>query len=67
MWVQEEPSNQGAWPFLKVKLPTVVGNLPPFDRFSRRSMSAPATGVSSVSRAEQTLLMDTVFNSTLPE
>lgn len=61
VWVQEEPVNQGALPFLTIRLPDLVPNLPPFESVSRRSMSAPATGVPSVSRAEQELLIEQLF------
>lgn len=61
VWVQEEPANQGAQPFLKIKMPNLVPNLPTFETVSRRSMSAPATGVPSVSRAEQALLIEQLF------
>ena len=50
-----------ALPFLTIRLPDLVPNLPPFESVSRRSMSAPATGVPSVSRAEQELLIEQLF------
>ena len=43
-WVQEEPANQGAWPFLAVALPEQVPRLTGIKRISRRAMAAPSAG-----------------------
>jgi 2-oxoglutarate dehydrogenase E1 component len=55
MWVQEEPENQGAWPFLALEL------APQLDRelrvSSRAASASPATGSSKRSAAEQTALI----------
>jgi 2-oxoglutarate dehydrogenase E1 component len=56
MWVQEEPENQGAWPFLAVELVPQLGGRTL--RVSSRAASAsPATGSSKRSAAEQTTLI----------
>ncbi|HEY2225309.1 MAG TPA: multifunctional oxoglutarate decarboxylase/oxoglutarate dehydrogenase thiamine pyrophosphate-binding subunit/dihydrolipoyllysine-residue succinyltransferase subunit, partial [Actinomycetospora sp.] len=47
-WVQEEPANQGAWPFLGLMLPEKVPALRGLRRISRRRMAAPAAGVAKV-------------------
>ena len=60
-WVQEEPANQGAWPFLALELPEVVEGLPPMKRVSRRAMSATSTGLSKVHAVEQKELVDKAF------
>jgi 2-oxoglutarate decarboxylase len=53
-WVQEEPANQGAWPFLGLELPTKVPGLAgKLRRVSRRPMSAPASGSGKVHEFEQ--------------
>jgi 2-oxoglutarate decarboxylase len=53
-WVQEEPANQGAWPFLGLELPERVPEVQgKLRRVSRRPMSAPASGSSKVHEVEQ--------------
>src|SRR6185437_4530877 len=47
-WVQEEPGNQGAWPFLGLVLPAKMPRLVGIKRVSRRAMAAPAVGSSKV-------------------
>ena len=53
-WVQEEPANQGAWPFYGLSLPDLIpdrlGNL---RRISRRAMAAPSAGSAKVHEVEQ--------------
>ena len=57
-WVQEEPANQGAWPFLGLWLPERMnGRLPHLKRVSRRRMAAPAAGVAKVHEVEQKALI----------
>ncbi|GAA4786223.1 multifunctional oxoglutarate decarboxylase/oxoglutarate dehydrogenase thiamine pyrophosphate-binding subunit/dihydrolipoyllysine-residue succinyltransferase subunit [Actinomycetospora chlora] len=57
-WVQEEPANQGAWPFLGLWLPErMKGRLPHLTRVSRRRMAAPAAGVAKVHEVEQKALI----------
>ena len=41
-WVQEEPANQGAWPFMALNLPQRIGR--PLLRVSRDESSSPAVG-----------------------
>ncbi|WP_300019268.1 multifunctional oxoglutarate decarboxylase/oxoglutarate dehydrogenase thiamine pyrophosphate-binding subunit/dihydrolipoyllysine-residue succinyltransferase subunit [Pseudonocardia sp.] len=57
-WVQEEPANQGAWPFLGLTLPEKLPRLVGITRVSRRRMAAPAAGSSKVHEVEQGALMD---------
>jgi 2-oxoglutarate decarboxylase len=57
-WVQEEPANQGAWPFLGLVLPEKLPRLVGIRRVSRRRMAAPAAGSSKVHEVEQNALMD---------
>ncbi|HEX3790219.1 MAG TPA: multifunctional oxoglutarate decarboxylase/oxoglutarate dehydrogenase thiamine pyrophosphate-binding subunit/dihydrolipoyllysine-residue succinyltransferase subunit, partial [Pseudonocardiaceae bacterium] len=61
-WVQEEPANQGAWPFLGLflpeQLPELAGKL---RRVSRRPMSAPASGSSKVHEVEQREIITAAF------
>ncbi|TDD09807.1 multifunctional oxoglutarate decarboxylase/oxoglutarate dehydrogenase thiamine pyrophosphate-binding subunit/dihydrolipoyllysine-residue succinyltransferase subunit [Saccharopolyspora terrae] len=61
-WTQEEPANQGAWPFLGLALteqfPELIGKL---KRVSRRPMAAPATGLAKVHEVEQAEVVQTAF------
>jgi 2-oxoglutarate decarboxylase len=53
-WVQEEPANQGAWPFYGLALPELLPDrLGRIMRVSRRAMSAPSAGSSKVHEVEQ--------------
>jgi len=62
-WVQEEPANQGAWPFyglfVREKFPERLGTM---TRVSRRPMSAPSAGSSKVHEVEQRELIEKAFN-----
>ena len=60
-WVQEEPANQGPWPFLGLWLPEMVPALQGLRRISRRPMSAPSSGMSKVHAVEQAEIVDTAF------
>ena len=60
-WVQEEPANQGPWPFLGLVLPEKLPRLVGWKRVSRRRMAAPAAGSSKVHEVEQKALIDEAF------
>ncbi len=61
-WVQEEPANQGAWPFLGLALPDLLPEtLTGIKRISRRPMSAPSSGSSKVHAVEQQEILDEAF------
>ncbi len=60
-WVQEEPANQGAWPFLGLTLPEKLPRLVGLKRISRRRMAAPAAGSSKVHEVEQAALIAAAF------
>jgi multifunctional 2-oxoglutarate metabolism enzyme len=48
-WVQEEPANQGAWPYFGLELPEKLPErLSAIKRISRRRMAAPAPGSSKI-------------------
>ena len=47
MWVQEEPANMGAWPYMGLKLPGIIGR--PVGLVSLPASSAPAWGSSNTS------------------
>ncbi|TNC22750.1 multifunctional oxoglutarate decarboxylase/oxoglutarate dehydrogenase thiamine pyrophosphate-binding subunit/dihydrolipoyllysine-residue succinyltransferase subunit [Amycolatopsis alkalitolerans] len=61
-WVQEEPENQGAWPFLGLHLPRKLPQLlSGLDVVSRRPMAAPSAGSSKVHEVEQKALITKAF------
>jgi len=63
VWAQEEPENQGAWPFLGLNLPRRLPDAfpKPLDLVARRPMAAPATGSSKVHEVEQKALIAKAF------
>lgn len=65
VWVQEEPANQGAWPFFGLNLPEILperfGKL---RRISRRAMSAPSSGSGKVHAVEQAEIIGEAFAPT---
>ncbi|MFC4140247.1 MULTISPECIES: multifunctional oxoglutarate decarboxylase/oxoglutarate dehydrogenase thiamine pyrophosphate-binding subunit/dihydrolipoyllysine-residue succinyltransferase subunit [unclassified Microbacterium] len=56
VWVQEEPENQGAWPFLALAFAEVPGPRQ-FRAVSRPASASPATGSSKVHAVEQAELL----------
>ncbi|AUS79686.1 multifunctional oxoglutarate decarboxylase/oxoglutarate dehydrogenase thiamine pyrophosphate-binding subunit/dihydrolipoyllysine-residue succinyltransferase subunit [Actinoalloteichus sp. AHMU CJ021] len=61
-WVQEEPANQGAWPFLGLHLPDLLPErLRGLRRVSRRAMAAPSSGSPKVHEVEQAEIMASAF------
>jgi 2-oxoglutarate dehydrogenase complex dehydrogenase (E1) component-like enzyme len=56
VWVQEEPANQGGWPFMALHLPEHLGERH-LRRVSRPSSAAPAGGSSAKHDAEQAALV----------
>ncbi len=62
-WVQEEPANQGAWPFYGLLLPHLVpARFRRLERISRRSMAAPAAGSGKVHEVEQAEVVARAFS-----
>ena len=62
-WVQEEPANQGAWPFLGLALPEQCPErLSHVKRVSRRRMAAPAAGSPRVHEVEQREILAKAFD-----
>jgi multifunctional 2-oxoglutarate metabolism enzyme len=60
-WVQDEPANQGPWPFMALNLTEHLGGKP-FYRVSRPAMSAPSVGAHGVHVAEQQTLLKQAFS-----
>jgi 2-oxoglutarate dehydrogenase E1 component len=60
MWVQEEPENQGAWPFMCFELnPLLEGRTMTVS--SRRASASPATGSTKRSAQEQAAFIERAF------
>ncbi|GAB3939715.1 multifunctional oxoglutarate decarboxylase/oxoglutarate dehydrogenase thiamine pyrophosphate-binding subunit/dihydrolipoyllysine-residue succinyltransferase subunit [Corynebacterium tapiri] len=60
-YVQDEPANQGAWPFVNEHLREAVPDLPKLKRVSRRAQASTATGIAKVHQMEQRQLLDEAF------
>ena len=59
VWIQDEPENQGAWPFLALE---ALGRaLPSMRVISRPASASPATGSSKRSNDELRLILDRSF------
>jgi len=61
VWVQEEPGNMGAWPFLRVKHGERLYNQNPFSGVFRPRSASPATGSASSHKLEQQKLIEEAF------
>ena len=65
-WVQDEPANQGAWPFMALNLPNALAEAAPGKRWevlpvTRDPASAPSVGSAKVHEAQQRALVDAAF------
>ena len=59
VWVQEEPSNMGAWPRMALRLPELLGR--PLAVISLPASSAPAAGSAKVHVASHRDLIETAI------
>jgi 2-oxoglutarate dehydrogenase complex dehydrogenase (E1) component-like enzyme len=59
-WVQEEPANQGAWSFMALNLPGILGGRP-VEGISRPSSSSPAVGSHHRHEEEQRAVVEAAF------
>jgi 2-oxoglutarate dehydrogenase E1 component len=57
VWVQEEPANMGAWPFVALHLPDLLPDGGALRRISRRESASPAVGSAKVHETEQAALL----------
>ncbi|MCB1299332.1 MAG: hypothetical protein KDB08_10180, partial [Microthrixaceae bacterium] len=55
VWVQDEPENQGAWPFIALEVVPQLGR--DVRVISRPAAASPATGSSKIHAIEQAALM----------
>ena len=58
-WVQEEPANQGAWSFMALNLPPLLGRT--IEGVSRPSSSSPAVGSHHRHEDEQRAVVEAAF------
>jgi 2-oxoglutarate dehydrogenase E1 component len=64
VWVQDEPRNQGAWPFMALGLPELLAEHNehrPLRVVSRKSSASPATGSHKKHEVEQAELLKSAF------
>lgn len=59
VWVQEEPENMGAWPFLRFELGKHLGREPLY--IGRPAAAAPATGSHRIHGEEQKKIIEAAF------
>ncbi len=65
LWVQDEPRNQGAWPFMALNLPEAMeeyGETRPLRLVSRMASASPATGSHKKHEVEQENLVAAAFD-----
>ena len=65
LWVQDEPANQGAWPFMAMNLPQALadrGETHHLHVASRPPSASPATGSSKKHAVQQVELIAKAFN-----
>ncbi len=65
MWVQDEPANQGAWPFMAMNLPQALaglGEIRALTVASRAASASPATGSSKKHALQQAELIAKAFD-----
>jgi 2-oxoglutarate decarboxylase len=65
MWVQDEPANQGAWPFMAMNLPqalAALGETRVLQVASRAPSASPATGSTKKHALQQALLIAKAFD-----
>ena len=60
-WVQEEPANMGAWPYVHQRLHKVLRDRAKLKHVARAPSASPATGSSKVHDAEQQRLLAAAF------
>jgi multifunctional 2-oxoglutarate metabolism enzyme len=60
IWVQEEPANMGAWPYMALRLPEVLGR--PVRLASLPASSAPAAGSAKAHAADHARLVRTALS-----
>jgi multifunctional 2-oxoglutarate metabolism enzyme len=62
VWIQEEPANQGAWPYIALNVPEVLDGARTLQRISRSASASPAAGSHTTHEAEHNKLLAAAFN-----
>jgi 2-oxoglutarate dehydrogenase complex dehydrogenase (E1) component-like enzyme len=62
VWLQEEPANQGAWPYVALNLPEHLEGGRTLRRVSRSASASPAAGSQTAHDAEHTKLLAALFD-----
>ncbi|MCK6569478.1 2-oxoglutarate dehydrogenase E1 component [Myxococcota bacterium] len=62
LWVQEEPRNMGAWPFIRLAVGEALFGRHPFSGITRNESASPATGSAASHKMEQELLLEKAFD-----
>ena len=60
-WVQDEPTNMGAWPYLKLNFGDELAERFQLRRVSRVESASPSTGSMAAHKLEQSELIDEAF------
>ncbi|TAJ24080.1 MAG: 2-oxoglutarate dehydrogenase E1 component, partial [Planctomycetota bacterium] len=61
VWVQDEPENMGAWPFLRARIGERLLARHPFSGVTRRAAASPATGSPASHKLEHAELVERAF------
>ncbi|MCA9045860.1 MAG: 2-oxoglutarate dehydrogenase E1 component, partial [Planctomycetaceae bacterium] len=62
VWVQEEPQNMGAWPFMRMHFGSYLLDRHPFSGITRAPSASPATGSPGSHKHEQREILDAAFS-----
>jgi 2-oxoglutarate dehydrogenase E1 component len=62
LWCQEEPKNQGAWDFCKVRIPALINTRWQLDYAGRQPSSAPAVGSAKLHAQQQQEIINTALD-----
>ncbi|MEP7199282.1 MAG: 2-oxoglutarate dehydrogenase E1 component [Chloroflexota bacterium] len=62
VWLQEEPENMGAWPFVQPNLNALLDGLKPLRFIGRRANSSPAEGSAAWFAANQKMIVESAFS-----
>ena len=63
VWVQDEPENMGAWPYLRLTFGYLMIGEWPFSGVTRPASASPASGSGAAHKLEQKQLLDQAFAS----
>ncbi len=61
VWVQDEPTNMGAWQFMKIRFGDILSDKFKLRVVSRVESASPSTGSASAHKLEQAELLDAAF------